>query len=425
MPVTRIRILLLLLTVLLLLGEPFLSPTRVMVYPAVDIELWPFASASQLDKVSFEWRDQAAGDFVCRAWGEQSFVSCGITFSLSSDLDKTRDLSGFSAIHILAEYEGDANRLRIAIRDKTPGLTGVNLGATEHKYMRFHIDPKELEREARVQLSEFSVADWWLEQFQVPREHAAPTFSHTTILGLDVFTPGEHRIRLKSVYLEKPRLAREHLLYGIIGFWMLFVCWEGISRYRNLKWIAEQSEFKLDKLAQNYRSLQLAQQRLEQQSIQDSLTGVLNRKGLEDVCARLFPAEGDHGGALLLIDLDHFKEINDKHGHDCGDRVLKNVAHLLRLNTREGDVLARWGGEEFVLLCSGMPLPRAKSLAAKICTLMALTVVDDDLGLIVTASVGVAMVNSGDTFEEVFKRADIALYQAKSTGRNRWCVEQA
>ncbi|MBX3599080.1 MAG: GGDEF domain-containing protein [Rubrivivax sp.] len=157
----------------------------------------------------------------------------------------------------------------------------------------------------------------------------------------------------------------------------------------------------------------------------DPLTGLGNRRHLDRRCAELLPRLGAEGRslALALIDIDRFKQINDRHGHAAGDRVLVAMAQLLRENMRETDVLARHGGEEFVIVLPGM----GSLLAAEVCERLRERIARHAWaeivapGFTLTASIGLA---SAPPYElpALMQLADQALYRAKRAGRNRLCV---
>jgi diguanylate cyclase (GGDEF)-like protein/hemerythrin-like metal-binding protein len=155
----------------------------------------------------------------------------------------------------------------------------------------------------------------------------------------------------------------------------------------------------------------------------DALTGVPNRLGFNAAISREFERARRyrHPLSLMILDLDHFKQVNDVHGHLAGDRVLVGVARLIEGNIRESDLLARWGGEEFVVVATMTDGQGAARLAEKLRALMAATTLGP--GGAVTGSFGVAELRSGDSIEGLLHRADEALYRAKSGGRNR--VERA
>jgi diguanylate cyclase (GGDEF)-like protein len=170
------------------------------------------------------------------------------------------------------------------------------------------------------------------------------------------------------------------------------------------------------------------QMRLAEGALQDPLTGLYNRRHLEERLASELAAAQRHGRpvSLLMADVDHFKAINDAHGHLAGDEALKMLAFVLRGAVRKEDVLARYGGEEFVIVARETPLEGAESLAERIrraversrCAWQG-----QDLGVTVsigvTMSVGAAEFVAGRTERDLIEAADRALYLAKQGGRNR------
>jgi diguanylate cyclase (GGDEF)-like protein len=123
---------------------------------------------------------------------------------------------------------------------------------------------------------------------------------------------------------------------------------------------------------------------------------------------------------LLIADIDHFKQVNDRHGHAFGDAVLECVAATLQGAVRAGDIVARWGGEEFAVLVEASDDAGLRETAERIRMLVAESEVRRE-GIVVSArvSVGGTLATSGDTLESLFARADGALYAAKESGRNR------
>ncbi len=123
--------------------------------------------------------------------------------------------------------------------------------------------------------------------------------------------------------------------------------------------------------------------------------------------------------SFLFFDIDHFKNINDTYGHATGDVVLQKVAETLKKDLRVGDIVARWGGEEFVAILLGANEEQAKKKAEKIRREIEDLVFEEPNGLKITLSIGVAEFEEGKTFEDMVKHSDEALYKAKETGRNK------
>ena len=162
-------------------------------------------------------------------------------------------------------------------------------------------------------------------------------------------------------------------------------------------------------------ALQLAQH--------DPLTGLLNRRGFLDRALPALKAAANSATplAVIMLDIDHFKAINDQSGHDAGDRTLVAVAECLRDLAHDDSLIARWGGEEFVILLPAMPeaeaLATAEHLRARLADLS--VTLSDDREIRLTVSLGVAISTPAAGLEDLLRQADDALYKAKQAGRNR------
>ena len=164
---------------------------------------------------------------------------------------------------------------------------------------------------------------------------------------------------------------------------------------------------------------------LREAAYSDALTGLLNRHAV-DVVARPILRGGplDPPAAVLMIDIDHFKRVNDNHGHACGDQLLCGMADLLRRELRKGDNVLRWGGEEFMVCLAGSDIASATLVAHKVLDAVARHrhTLSDGGSMAATVSIGVADLEIGEPFFVTVERADAALYKAKRQGRNRVCV---
>jgi len=161
----------------------------------------------------------------------------------------------------------------------------------------------------------------------------------------------------------------------------------------------------------------------------DALTGLLNRRSLLESTLREVARTKRYGDqlAVILLDVDHFKQINDRRGHAAGDLVLTAVGNLLNRALRTCDIVARWGGEEFVLVLPSTTPEAAQLAAERVRALLAGAEIKDGKGdlIPVTASFGVANYQADETLEQVIDRADSAMYRAKSAGRNRVVCDEA
>jgi diguanylate cyclase (GGDEF)-like protein len=183
------------------------------------------------------------------------------------------------------------------------------------------------------------------------------------------------------------------------------------------------SELLETKVEQRTRQLKLANIELKALANNDSLTNTFNRHGLQQYIQVAFESyrRSQNLFCIVLIDYDHFKEINDIYGHDVGDIVLLTGANLIKSGMREQDKLARWGGEEFLILLPNTDLQGALAIANKLKDAISAEPIGHPVGVNVSVTGGVALINHNDTFETLFKRADDALYQGKQNGRNQIC----
>lgn len=173
------------------------------------------------------------------------------------------------------------------------------------------------------------------------------------------------------------------------------------------------------------REQRALQAKLSHQAHHDALTQTLNRAGMLDALRRAHAVFRRTGAPFsqILVDLDHFKLVNDHHGHAAGDEALRQVAHALQNALRPGDHLARWGGEEFLCLLPHTGLEQATALAERIRSAvqsLELTHGHQPIALTISAGVSATSTDGKDTLEQVLQRADFALYEAKQAGRN--CV---
>lgn len=224
--------------------------------------------------------------------------------------------------------------------------------------------------------------------------------------------------------------------FSIEAVLLSFALADRINRFRQEKEAVERMhiehlEHEQEKLEQlvgeRTAALEQAMGRAELMAMTDVLTGALNRRAFFEFGEKEFERALRYKTilAVVMIDLDHFKEINDRHGHAAGDQVLTGVVGALRSMIRNTDTLGRIGGEEFAALLPQADLQAASELAQRLKeAIAAMQIVSDGATIRVTASFGVAAVDVGkETLDGALKRADDALYRAKANGRNR--IEQA
>jgi len=220
------------------------------------------------------------------------------------------------------------------------------------------------------------------------------------------------------------------MLTGVVHTLVLLVIfdyYERLVKHQQVE-LSDSNQHLEHEVQQRTLELQKANEALHQEkeflhnlSYQDQLTGLHNRHKIEEVFEyqKMQTDRYNEQFSLLLMDVDNFKQINDQHGHEVGDEVIKGVAHVLRRYTRKSDLVVRWGGDEFVILATKTDLGKMLELAEAIrghVEAEALSVLGNRP---VTVSIGVATVVAEDTLKSMLRRADDALYEAKRAGRNQ------
>ncbi len=226
---------------------------------------------------------------------------------------------------------------------------------------------------------------------------------------------------LQALEINRQRLLGSALLLGLLGVLGLV----GWLQRRNRR--IERSRTALresrDELARLHAALKESAAAMEQLAHTDALTGLGNRHALAaDLDRRLADPARRHGLSLLLLDLDHFKQINDQYGHLAGDAVLRETAVRMRANLPSGGVAGRWGGEEFIVLLDDCPPAQARATAEALRQALAgWPVRHEGRTIRITTSIGVASnaERGTDAADPLLAAADAALYRAKREGRNR------
>lgn len=198
-----------------------------------------------------------------------------------------------------------------------------------------------------------------------------------------------------------------------------------ITETKALVAFGKTAQQKIDTITGELTTLRRNFEQVRSEALRDFLTGVGNRKAFDETLQRMIEAagEGSRGLCLLSIDIDHFKQFNDLHGHVVGDDVLRFTAQTLKRQVRGGDFVARIGGEEFAVLLPDTTLEGARAVAENIRAFFSAAQLkkagsEEKLGR-VTVSLGVACLHKGETGEQLMQRADRALYAAKAAGRDR------
>jgi diguanylate cyclase (GGDEF)-like protein/PAS domain S-box-containing protein len=161
---------------------------------------------------------------------------------------------------------------------------------------------------------------------------------------------------------------------------------------------------------------------IKEQALSDQLTGLYNRHKINEVLSHEIDRSARYSSSLCvgILDIDHFKKVNDTYGHMNGDKALIAIATILKQHTRKSDIVGRWGGEEFIIISAHTNLEGMENIAEKIRK----EIEEHQFGDMqsITASIGITQYFKNDTFHSLLTRADEALYEAKQSGRNKIIV---
>ena len=347
----------------------------------------------------------------CELRGRYSHPYCG--YELLFDGQRRQrgiDFSRFETITLALSYSGPGEVLRLHLKNHDPRYSRPSAGEAD-KFNKIEFLHRGEGGVVTLNLDEASVAEWWLVNNRIPPELSQPQLDNIVSLEIQTGTGsqlGTHRFRIHSIRLEGTLLSTERFYLAILCLWVAAIGLFLVHRISNLKRDVEAR-----------RRLQAAAQRQAEEAEQaariDPLTRVLNRAGISEGYRKLLESCGGPVTAIL-IDVDQFKSLNDELGHHYGDEVLASFAGILKRNARSGDVVGRWGGEEFLILCAGLSPAHAMEYANRLRSRIEHFHFGERER--VTASFGV-QVSAGAALADLVRKADVALYTAKARGRNR------
>ena len=424
---SRIRVTAIALTVAAMVLHYVLPPKHIVIHPASNNAMTIYSDGEWNGESEAKWLDEKNTRWLCSLKRSPAHPVCGLSVHLNDTERESVNARGFSSLRVKLRYKGPGNTLRIYMRN-FDGLHGVKENRDTHKFMHVNIPTNDFgdfveSYTTEVSLSEFQVADWWRDEFKVDRNNAKPQFDHITSFGVDFPFPqvmGENTLELESVELIGVWIKAEALYLGIILAWLSVLFTETTWRMYRWRKVARENLRQVKDLTSYAEELREKSEKYRELSHIDSLTEVYNRYGFMQTLKSLF-GKGALKGCLLIVDIDHFKQVNDKFGHVVGDKILWEVANLFSTNIRKSDIFARWGGEEFVLLVTNYELEQAKSLAEKLRALVAGHAFNSGKAVSITVSIGLTSFGKTDSLNSAFIRADEALYSAKTNGRNRVC----
>jgi diguanylate cyclase (GGDEF)-like protein len=345
---------------------------------------------------------------------------CKLQFHLGQG-GKGVDFSQFDSVTFDMRYAGKAGRkIKLHMTNFEPEFSTVG-DWNSQRYNSVEFDAPA-QTTFTIPVNVVRTADWWIATHDVPLEKTYTRLDNVTALEISTGSvpPGQSiTLDVRSIRFRGKWISNTTLLTWLVGAWIGCGLLGLSLSLMHTRSSLSATNARLELLAAINKALQLEARDLASQAHTDPLTGALNRQGLREVLMKRLHAAGhvDEEMAVVFMDLDHFKRINDQYGHDAGDEVLRRFAAVIRGEVRSSDKLVRWGGEEFLLLCPETDVPHAVAMLDKLRA--ALTKQEWPHGLHVTSSFGVTSLKPDEDIGAAIKRADGALYLAKANGRNR------
>ncbi len=418
-----------LVTFVLLISIHFIPEKRLVFVPGETQHVFLTTDPLPDGKPAAVWTNEEHTSWNCY-WPENleiKYFPCAWTEEIATSREKGEgvDLSRYDDMIIKINYTGPANKVRIVFRNFNPAYSYVSdLNSTKFNAIQIHT--KELNKENRISLSSFAAADWWLIQFNIPLSDAAAEMNNVMAISMDFGEPqpaGTHSFHIEKWELRGKWVPIEDWYLAILSLWMLGIFIYATRRLIQLYALAKYDMEVINKLSSDNDLLKEETNKFRRLSTVDALTQLYNRFGIDQIIASLSRNEHLQGAStplysLLVIDIDHFKRINDQRGHDVGDVVLQNVAKVIQTHLRAVDFVGRWGGEEFIVILPASSKKMAMAMAETLREAIFSTEMDPDKPLLVSASFGVSERQPEEDFATCFKRADEALYKAKALGRN-------
>lgn len=366
------------------------------------------------------WVDEEQDQWKCET-GTNFPVYCSYTLDLRTPEGSGLNLDNFYKMQVWLNYKGPAKSVRVMLRNAAPPYFVENQNTTT-KYNLVEIPVEKLKDGIEIDSHAFVVADWWLATNKVGPKSAHPEFQNVYFLEIQTGEVGyneEHIFQLEKASFQGYYFTSETIYRGLILGWSALILILLCYRVTRLKFKLSRDKKHQAELLELNHILEIQNKEFAEIARTDQLTGLRNRLGIRDALYENMKIwkESRTPFSLILMDIDHFKQVNDRYGHETGDNILRAVANMLLKSTRRTDCLARWGGEEFVLICRDTNVERARAVAEHLREKLEQANIHPKFKI--TASFGVASLSKADV-NDLFKRADQVLYEAKTQGRN--CV---
>lgn len=414
-------------SVIALLIYPLLPDKRLEVLTDPDANIFLYGTNVPSGDSAAQWLNQRENQFRCKHPEGTDITTYYCSFNVGFDfrVGGGLDLSEYDRIKLSITYDGTAPKMRFFARNYSPLYSTPN-DPNSAKYNAIFIATKDLKNELILDINDFVVTEWWLLTYQITRENSQPELGNIVNLGVDFsdnMTVGNHDLTINKIEFIGQWVSKESWYLAIIAAWLIGVFVTTVIQLRAIRLQTLRDRQTIDELNKHNKDLINESDRFKKLSTLDALTQSYNRFGIDQIVSTLMNSaknavKDKPTFSLVLLDIDHFKRVNDRYAHDVGDEVLQKVSTIIKSKLRANDYFGRWGGEEFIIILPFTTETLAFELAEKIRQAVIMSNFSDQQPMKITVSLGVGDHLKDEDFSDVFKRVDEALYTAKNSGRN-------
>lgn len=429
------KIVLVIATILAFLCFPYIPYRTLQIHPGSEVWWGAFTDSISGGNTRSEYKNENWSAIECIMGDTGSFNLCGNScvfvdntvvthdglladLALASKISPkiSLDLSGYLGVWVDISYQGPANFIHLSLQNHEPEIDLPDAGR-QFRPQSVGISTSELHEPVYVRLKEFKVSDWWVSRFVLHRMEADTHFDRIRAITVEIKEQpphSKHYIEVRSITFVGEWVSKENFYLAIIIAFATLLGLEGSLRFYTLQSrhrAAQKSLYALNEYNQELQSV----------AFKDELTQLLNRRAIHEIVSRNLGLNDRMGVAIIIIDIDHFKKFNDTYGHALGDKVLVSVAQSLKQASRDYDQIARWGGEEFVIVTRESQPENLLAYAEKLREKVASNPIFEEGStdpIFVTISVGITQSRQEENFDVSLDRADKALYRSKEKGRN-------
>lgn len=418
-----------LLTLLALAAYPYLPKRNLELINNPQFSSFIFSNNDNHGNALGSWIDQSANRWVCDIpadLDQSTYPTCSFAVWLASTGTTGINFSNYRLLVLDMSYQGNNQYLRISIRNFDKKYSRIE-DSNSTKFHSVRVSKSDFQQAVELVLNEFKAADWWVKSYNLARPDSGADLRNIVSAGVDFedrMEIGRHEFQVNRFYLHGEWISRDNWYLLILTPWLIGILIYAINQLRLLRKQAKVDNQFIYQLSQQNKNLKQISEEFRRLSTVDPLTQCFNRFGIHQIVASLLEQPYKKPCfSLILLDVDYFKRINDRRGHDAGDRVLQSIGAIIHHGIRAQDFAGRWGGEEFIIILPATSTSFAVALAEKLRLLIFDEIFEVNQPLHVSASFGVCEHLEGEDFATTFKRVDEALYRAKHQGRN--CVVEA